>query len=91
MFNVFTKSNKQLYGYSINENLKTQITLYANLYPEKAMRKEVNVSDTIIILNSDKINLTKKCYIVQHSNLNLYNHKKYKVKENGYFDLLIKK
>lgn len=90
MLNSYTKTEKSGKGYYINKPLKEEIGVYTGLHPENAMSNKIKVSDTITISNSDTVVLTKKCYIVQHSKINLYNHKRYKTKENGFFDILIK-
>lgn len=90
LLNAYTKSDKLEKGYYISRPLKEEIGVYTGLHPENAMSNEIKVSDTITISNSDTVVLTKKCYIVQHSKINLYNHKGYKTKENGFFDILIK-
>ena len=91
MLDSYTKSDKVGYGYSLNDAFKDKIISYANLHPECITNNKISVSDTITILNSDEIELTEKCYIVQHSELSQYNYENYKVKENGFYDILIKK
>ena len=61
------------------------------MHPENKTNNKISVSDTITILNSDEIELTEKCYIVQHSELSQYNYENYEIKENGFYDILIKK
>lgn len=91
MLDSYTKSDKVGYGYSLNDAFKDEIISYGNLHPENKTNNKISVSDTITILNSDEIELTEKCYIVQHSELSQYNYENYKVKENGFYDILIKK
>ena len=91
MLDSYTKSDKVGYGYSLNDAFKDEIISYGNLHPENKTNNKISVSDTITILNSDEIVLTEKCYIVQHSELSQYNYENYKVKENGFYDILIKK
>ncbi|MDD6665185.1 MAG: glycosyltransferase family 39 protein [Eubacterium coprostanoligenes] len=91
MLDSYTKSDKVGYGYSLNDAFKDEIISYGNLHLENKTNNKISVSDTITILNSDEIELTEKCYIVQHSELSQYNYENYKVKENGFYDILIKK
>ncbi|WP_288312405.1 hypothetical protein [uncultured Eubacterium sp.] len=91
MLDSYTKSDKVGYGYSLNDAFKDEIISYGNLHPENKTNNKISVSDTITILNSDEIELTEKCYIVQHSALGQYNYENYEVKENGFYDILIKK
>ncbi|MDY4698069.1 glycosyltransferase family 39 protein [Eubacterium coprostanoligenes] len=91
MLNAYVKFHQLGAGYSINDAFKDEIISYGNLHPENKTNNKISVSDTITILNSDEIELTEKCYIVQHSELSQYNYENYKVKENGFYDILIKK
>ncbi len=89
MFNSYTKSSQMKTGYSINKSLQEEINNYVSLHPLK--NNIINVSDTITILNSNETELTKKCYIIQHSKLNQFNHENYTIIENGFYDTLIRK
>lgn len=91
MLNAYVKFHQLGARYSINDAFKDEIISYGNLHPENKTNNKISVSDTITILNSDEIELTEKCYIVQHSELSQYNYENYKVKENGFYDILIKK
>lgn len=91
MLDIYSKSDKLESGYYMNKTLRDKINAYAISHTDCTTSNKINVSDTIVIFNSYEIELTEKCYIVQHSELYRYDYDNYNIKENGFYDLLIRK